>query len=62
MYIAVHLFYLGGVGGRRIGAGMDAISSLFGSRQSRVMHGELEGVERPTPEPPPPRRPAATPR
>jgi NADH:ubiquinone reductase (H+-translocating) len=62
MYIAVHLFYLGGVGGRRIGAGIDAISGLFGARQSRVIDGELESVERPTPEPAPPRRPTATPR
>jgi NADH dehydrogenase len=47
MYAGVHLFYLGGVGGRRITAGIDVISSLFGSRQSRVMEGELEAVERP---------------
>jgi NADH dehydrogenase len=62
MYTGVHLFYLGGVGGRRIGAGIDAASSLFGARQSRVIHGELESVERPIPESVPPRRPTATPR
>jgi NADH:ubiquinone reductase (H+-translocating) len=62
MYIGVHLFYLGGVGGRRIGAGIDGISSIFGSRQSRVMAGELQTIERPAPEPAPPRRPTATPR
>jgi NADH:quinone reductase (non-electrogenic) len=61
MYIGVHLFYLGGVGGRRIGAGIDAISSLFGSRQSRVMEDELPSVERRAPAPPR-RRPAPTPR
>jgi NADH:ubiquinone reductase (H+-translocating) len=60
MYVGVHLFYLGGVGGRRIGAGIDAISSLFGSRQSRVMVGELEGAPPPVPQPPPRRRPTAT--
>jgi NADH dehydrogenase len=49
MYAGVHLFYLGGIGGRRLGAGMDAIASLFGSRQSRVMASELESVERPAP-------------
>lgn len=49
MYVAVHLFYLGGVGGRRIGVGINAIGSLFGARQSRVMDCELEGVERPQP-------------
>jgi NADH:ubiquinone reductase (H+-translocating) len=42
MYIGVHLFYLGGVGGRRITAGIDAISALFGSRHSRVMERELK--------------------
>ena len=62
MYIGVHLFYLGGVGGRRIGAGIDGVSSIFGSRQSRVIVGELETIERPMPAPPPPRRPTATPR
>jgi NADH:ubiquinone reductase (H+-translocating) len=62
MYTGVHLFYLGGVGGRRIGAGIDAASSLFGSRQSRVMVDELEAAERPARTPVPPRRPAPTPR
>jgi NADH dehydrogenase len=47
MYVGVHLFYLGGIGGRRLTAGIDAIASLFGSRQSRVMEGGLESVERP---------------
>ena len=40
MYIAVHLFYMGGVGGRRLTAGLTALGSLFGARESRVMHGE----------------------
>ena len=41
MYIGVHLFYLGGVGGRRITVGINAMASLFGARQSRVVLGEL---------------------
>jgi NADH dehydrogenase len=62
MYTGVHLFYLGGVGGRRIGAGIDAISSMIGSRQSRVMVDELEAAEQPARTPVPPRRPTAAPR
>ena len=58
MYIGVHLFYLGGVGGRRLSAGLNAAQSLFGARESRVMEGELAGVERPVPEA---RAPAAVP-
>jgi len=53
MYVGVHLFYLGGVGGRRISVGITAIGSLFGARQSRVMDGELQSVERPLPASPP---------
>ncbi len=49
MYIAVHLFYLGGIGGRRLSVGVAALGSLFGARESRVMDGELESVERPMP-------------
>ena len=49
MYIAVHLFYLGGVGGRRLSVGVTALGSMFGARESRVMDGELESVERPVP-------------
>jgi NADH dehydrogenase len=45
MYAAVHLFYLGGVGGRRISAGVDTIASLFGARGSRVMEGALQSRE-----------------
>ncbi len=47
MYIGVHLFYLGGVGGRRIGVALTMLQGLFGSRESRVMEGELQGIERP---------------
>ncbi|HET8980767.1 MAG TPA: NAD(P)/FAD-dependent oxidoreductase [Solirubrobacteraceae bacterium] len=47
MYIGVHLFYLGGVGGRRVTVAITALGSLFGARESRVMEGELAAVERP---------------
>jgi NADH:ubiquinone reductase (H+-translocating) len=50
MYMGVHLFYLGGVGGRRISAGLNALFSLFGARQNRVIEGDLQTVERPAPE------------
>ncbi len=46
MYIGVHLFYLGGIGGRRVTVGIAALGSLFGARESRVMEGELASVER----------------
>jgi NADH dehydrogenase len=50
MYICVHLFYLGGVAGRRLSAGRDLLFSLFGDREDRVIDGELESVERPAPQ------------
>ncbi len=55
IYIAVHLFYLGGVGGRRITVAITAVGSLFGARESRVIEGELTSLEPPTstPEPQP---------
>lgn len=46
MYCGVHLFYLGGIGGRRLSVLVSAISSLFGARANRVMPGELQSVER----------------
>ena len=46
-YVAVHLFYLGGVGGRRITVAITAIGSLFGARESRVIEGELASSDRP---------------
>ncbi len=59
MYMSVHLFYLGGVGGRRLSAGINALQSLLGARQNRVIHDELttpaptpassHSVEKPTP-------------
>jgi NADH:ubiquinone reductase (H+-translocating) len=47
MYCGVHLFYLGGVGGRRLTVLITTIGSLFGAREHRVIPGELESVERP---------------
>lgn len=47
MYVSVHLFYLGGVGGRRLTVAIAAIGSLFGARESRVIEGDLASVERP---------------
>src|SRR3954447_7522459 len=55
MYVGVHLFYLGGIGGRRITVLVKAIGSIFGARESRVMAGELRRLEPPVPE----RTPAA---
>jgi NADH dehydrogenase len=50
MYMTVHLFYLGGVGGRRLSAGLNALQALFGARENRVIEDQLEAVERPAPE------------
>ncbi len=47
MYAGVHLFYLGGVGGRRLTVLITAIGARFGARENRVMEGELASVERP---------------
>jgi NADH:quinone reductase (non-electrogenic) len=58
MYLGVHLCYLGGVGGRRLTVLMTWLSAGFGSRQNRVMEGQLASVERPEPERQDPRRPA----
>ncbi len=49
MYLSVHLYYLGGVGGRRLTVLTTWISAGFGARQNRVMEGELASVERPPP-------------
>jgi NADH:ubiquinone reductase (H+-translocating) len=45
MYLAVHLFYLGGVGGRRLTVGINALQALFGARQNRVIASELRPAE-----------------
>ena len=62
MYVSVHLFYLGGVGGRRLTVIFTSIGSIFGARESRVMEGELGRVERPVPERAPAAGPTSTPR
>jgi NADH dehydrogenase len=46
LYLGVHLFYLGGVGGRRLTVLTTWISALFGSRQAQVITGELPSTER----------------
>jgi NADH:quinone reductase (non-electrogenic) len=45
MYITVHLFYLGGVGGRRISAAITGLGGILGAREGRVIEGGLESVE-----------------
>jgi NADH dehydrogenase len=49
MYLAVHLFYLAGVGGRRITVLVQGIGSRFGAREGRVLRGELPRPEHPVP-------------
>ena len=53
MYLAVHLYYLGGVGGRRVTVLTTWVSTAFGARQNRVIQCELAGVERPSATGPP---------
>ena len=62
MYVGVHLFYLGGVGGRRLTVIFTSIGSIFGARESRVMEGELGRVERPVADRAPAAEPTSTPR
>ena len=45
-YLGVHLYYLAGQAGRRIEVLIKWIGARFGERQSALIHGELEGVER----------------
>jgi NADH:ubiquinone reductase (H+-translocating) len=56
MYVGVHLFYLGGVGGRRLTVVLTAIGSGFGAREGRVIDRELQSVERPPATQPEPTR------
>jgi NADH:quinone reductase (non-electrogenic) len=62
MYVGVHLFYLGGVGGRRLTVAISVIGSIFGARESRVIEGELGRLERPVPEGAPTAVPTSSPR
>lgn len=47
MYFLVHLFYLTGVGGRRLTVLTIWISAGFGVRQNRIIEGPVGNVERP---------------
>jgi NADH:ubiquinone reductase (H+-translocating) len=53
MYLGVHLFYLAGVGGRRISVLIKDAGARLGARQSRVLKDELPRAERPATAPAP---------
>jgi NADH dehydrogenase len=55
MYLGVHLYYLGGVGGRRITVLTTWLSAAFEAPQNRVIEGRLGSVEQPAPTVPEPR-------
>ncbi|HEY2004845.1 MAG TPA: NAD(P)/FAD-dependent oxidoreductase, partial [Solirubrobacteraceae bacterium] len=46
MYLGIHLYYLGGVGGRRLTVLATWISTGFGALQSQVIDRELQTIER----------------
>ena len=46
MYLGVHLFYLNGVGGRRVTVFSTWVSAGFGVRQNRVIEEGLSSIER----------------
>jgi NADH dehydrogenase len=46
-YLGVHLYYLGGAPGRRLEVLIKWIGARFGQRQSALITGDLQGVERP---------------
>ena len=48
-YLGVHLYYLGGQMGRRLEVLIKWIGARFGERQSALIEGELETVERAPP-------------
>jgi hypothetical protein len=45
-YLGVHLYYLGGPRGRRIEVLLRWIGAAFGQRQSALVEGRLDEVER----------------
>lgn len=49
MYLGIHLYYLGGVGGRRLTVFSTWVQTGFGVRQNRVMERELTTPRQPTP-------------
>lgn len=53
IYLGVHLYYLGGVGGRRLTVLTTWIGAGLGARANRVIEGNLASVERPLPASPP---------
>jgi NADH:ubiquinone reductase (H+-translocating) len=50
-YLGVHLFYLGGQTGRRVGVLMKWVGARFGQRQSALIEGRLASVDRAPPQP-----------
>jgi NADH dehydrogenase len=50
-YLGVHLFYLGGQVGRRVGVLMKWVGARFGQRQSALIEGQLASVDRAPPRP-----------
>jgi NADH dehydrogenase len=50
-YLGVHLFYLGGQVGRRVGVLMKWAGARFGQRQSALIEGRLASVDRAPPRP-----------
>ena len=46
IYLAVHLYYLGGPRGRRIEVLLRWIGTGFGERQSALVQGDLSEIER----------------
>jgi NADH dehydrogenase len=50
-YLGVHLYYLGGGAGRRLGILTDWVSARTGHPQSQVIEGELPSGERASPTP-----------
>ena len=48
-YLGVHLYYIAGQTGRRLGVLIKWLGARFGERQSALIHGELDSVERAPP-------------
>jgi NADH dehydrogenase FAD-containing subunit len=50
-YLGVHLYYLGGQVGRRMGVLMKWLGTRFGQRQSALIEREVGSVDRAPPRP-----------
>jgi NADH dehydrogenase len=48
-YLTVHMYYLGGVPGRRLKVLIDWATARFGNLQNQVIEGELAGAPQPAP-------------